>query len=1028
MNTNTPVAGTWNPAPVPAPPGAALPGLLAHRTACAPHSPAVQDGDRTFSYQELDDWSQSIARALRAHGIRRGDAVAILGARSWEATATMVGVLKAGAVCVPVDVHHPSARTAAMLTDARARLVVALPGHTLAVPADHGPIAWVAFDDLMTTDPGPGRDIPAAADRRPDDCAYILFTSGTTGRPKPVVFPHRAVTRLAAGDNPWCPGPGTRVLQTFGLSFDGSLFETWTSLINGGCLVVAERDVLLDTGRLRSLIRTERITHAFLTTSLFHHAVRTHPAIFGSLDMVLMGGEAMDPDLAATVCVAGRPRHLINGYGPTEGGIMVTAYEVDRVPPSASSIPIGRPVAGSSCYLLRPDGTPAGVEEEAEIYIGGEGLALEYLDRPDETARAFVTHHTPSGDKLRLYRSGDLGLRRADGTLEFRGRTDRQVKVRGFRIELDTVEALLRGHPDVAEAAVLVQGNDGIGKGLAAFVTPADSAGSPDQATLHHYLSGHLPAHALPAPITVLERLPLTVNGKTDHAALRNAAASTVIRRGAEQAAVHHSGDAVADIWAEVLGRQVSDGTGFFAEGGNSLLAAHTVTRTIAALALAPDRFAPLLQSLLATPTLAAFRSATRSAPAVQHGCMEPEFAAQPDFEAEARLEPLPPVAPAPSPQPTRARHILLTGATGFVGAFLLERLLRDTDATLHCPVRAADRPGAMRRVDEAMQRYGLQLTEPDRVHALPADLARPELGLTPAAFGRLADTVDLVLHNAAHVNFLYPYSQLRQANVEAVRTLVRLAGPRRIPFHYVSTTAVLAGSGVGGVRHVDETTPLSHPELLSMGYPETKWVAERMLGHAAGTGLPVTIHRPYEITGHSRTGAWNTTSAICAVFDAIVRMGMAPAVPLPLDLVPVDAVTDAIVGIATQLPYLGGVVHLTNPRPGCLADMVDRMRAAGHRIDEVSYQQWTDALVDHVRAHPTSPIAPFAPLFLTPANQADFSVKEMYFDTVFPEVRRTRTDQLWPSWHTSCPPVDSTMLDSYLSCLKRSGLLLGGA
>jgi thioester reductase-like protein len=197
-------------------------------------------------------------------------------------------------------------------------------------------------------------------------------------------------------------------------------------------------------------------------------------------------------------------------------------------------------------------------------------------------------------------------------------------------------------------------------------------------------------------------------------------------------------------------------------------------------------------------------------------------------------------------------------------------------------------------------------------------------------------------------------------------------------------------------------------------------------LAHAAEAGLPVTIHRPYEITGHSRTGAWNTSSAICAVFDAIAHMGSAPAVPLPLDLVPVDTVTDAIVGIATRLPHLGGVVHLTNPRPAQLSDMVDRMRAAGYAIEDVSYEEWTAALLEHVRRNPAAPIAPFVPLFVTPANEADRSVKELYFDTVFPEVGRTRTDQVWPAWRDSCPPVDDALLDGYLSCLRRSGLLLG--
>ncbi|MGR3934131.1 non-ribosomal peptide synthetase [Streptomyces sp. BRA346] len=1019
MHTNTPT-GESRQSSVSVPPrSASLPGLLARQTVRGPDAPAVQDGGRTYAYQELDDWSRSLSQALLSRAVRPGDAVAVLGTRSWEATVAMVGILRAGAVCVPVDAQYPSAQAAEMLTDAGVRLAIALPGHEPVAAAGDEPVGWEEFDALVRTRPTGTHDpdVPSLTERSAENCAYVLFTSGTTGRPKPVLFPHRAVTRLAEGGAPWCPGSGKRVLQTFGLSFDGSLFEMWATLLNGGCLVVAGRDVLLDTEALGSLLRAERITHAFMTTSLFHHSVRTNAGIFGALDMVLVGGEAMDPGLVAAVCATGRPRHLINGYGPTEGGIMVSAYDVGHVAPDASSVPIGWQVAASSCHLLRADGSPAGPGEEGEICIGGEGLALGYLNRPEETARAFVTLRNDTGESERLYRSGDLGRRGSDGLLEFRGRVDRQVKVRGFRVELDAVEALLRTHPGVADAAVVVRGNDGIGKGLTAFVTSADATRPVGPAELRAHLASRLPTHAIPAPLHLLERMPLTGNGKTDYAVLRARAAAP--DHGSEPPRAGRPGDPVAEIWTEVLGTPVSDSTDFFAEGGNSLLAAQAVTRTIAALGLTAEHFAPLLQRLLAAPSLAAYRAATGTLPP------GPDDRTQPDYEAEARIELNVGAGPAAAPQPTRARHVLLTGATGFVGAFLLERLLRDTDATIHCPVRAADGPQAMRRIHATMQRFGLRLGEPGRVRPLPAELGRPGLGMAPGVLDGLADDVDLIVHAAAHVNFLYPYQQLREANVEAVRSLIDLAAGRRIPVHYVSTTAVLSGSGAGGVRHVDESTPLSHPELISMGYAETKWVAERMLGHAAEAGLPVTIHRPYEITGHSRTGAWNTSTAICAVFDAIAHMGSAPAVPLPLDLVPVDTVTDAIVGIATRLPHLGGVVHLTNPRPARLGDMVDRMRAAGYAIEDVSYPEWTAALVDHVRRNPEAPIAPFVPLFVTAANEADHSVKELYFDTVFPDIARTRTDQIWPAWRDSCPPVDATLLDGYLSSLRRSGLLV---
>ncbi|OON73836.1 non-ribosomal peptide synthetase [Streptomyces tsukubensis] len=1006
-----------------------LTALLDLRTARAPQAPAVWDGGVCRTYGELDAVAGAVARSLIVRGVRAGDAVGVLGVRSWESTAAAAGVLRAGAVCVPVDAQYPAARSSEMLTDAGAGLAIVLTGYEDAIPEGRSPVEWLPFAEIAA--PGSASaagasPLPVGGGRTAEDAAYILFTSGTTGRPKPVSFPHRAITRLSRGGEPWCAGEGKRVLQTFGLSFDGSLFETWATLLNGGCLVVAERDVLLDADALGALLRTRSVTHAFMTTSLFHHAARSRPGIFGDLDMVLIGGESMDTGLTRAVLAAGGPRHLVNGYGPTEGGIMVTAQDVSEVAPGARAVSIGRPVAESTIHLLAPDGSLAGPGEEGEILIGGQGVALGYLGRNEETDHAFVTRSVDGRD-VRLYRSGDRARRNGDGTLEFLGRVDRQVKIRGFRIELEAIEASLRAHPDVAEAAVVVRGNDGIGKGLSAYVTPADPARPVDPAQLRDHLASRFPAHALPAPLTPLDHFPLTDNGKIDYAVLRAGALGDGGR------AVGGHEDPLAAIWARVLGLPASPTTDFFAVGGNSLLAAQAVTRTLAELDLPAEHFAPLLRHLLAERTLSAFGTAARalvtgtgkrlvdaSTAAFQDG-------SEPDFEADARLAgPLPPVT-APAPEPTRPRHVLLTGATGFVGAFLLDRLLRDTRATVHCPVRAADRGQAEHRVHEALRGFGLPLPAPGRVHAYPAELGAPGLGMAPAELERLAGTVDLVVHNAAHVNFLYPYGELRDINIGAVRTLVELAGPRRVPLHYVSTTAILAGSGVGGVRHFDEHTPLSHPELISMGYPETKWVAERLLANAARAGLPVTVYRPYEITGDSATGAWNTSSAICAVFDAIARLGAAPDVPLPLDLVPVDHVADTIVGVATRQPHLGGVLHLTNPGPARLSDMVDRMRAAGHIVSDVSYEKWVDVLLDHVREHPTAPIAPFVPLFVTPVNQADFSVKEMYFDGVFPEIARTRTDEVWPDWRESCPPVDSALLDLYLDRLRADGLLATG-
>ncbi|MFD9817747.1 thioester reductase domain-containing protein [Streptomyces violascens] len=478
-------------------------------------------------------------------------------------------------------------------------------------------------------------------------------------------------------------------------------------------------------------------------------------------------------------------------------------------------------------------------------------------------------------------------------------------------------------------------------------------------------------------------------------------------------------------MWQQVLRVRPLPEDDFFLLGGDSLLASEVVTRALAVLSLDTTLGSTLIRALLATPTLKGFTAAVRDAPSgFGRAAAGPEPVV--DFVGETELGfALTPVE-GPAPRPQDPKDVLLTGASGFVGAFLLHRLLRSTGARVHCPVRATTPAHAEQRVRTTLARYGLRLDEADwrRVECFPGDLTQPGVGLSTTHIAELAHRLDLVVHNGARVNFLYPYGQLRPVNVDGTREVIRIAAPRRVPVHFVSTIAVVAGFGTAGVREVDEDLPPAHPDGLTMGYAESKWVAEGVLRRAAEQGLPVAVYRPYEVTGDRVHGACNTETAICSLFKTIAETGLAPDIELPMDFVPVDHLAESVVHIATHQQADGRVYHLTNPRPAMLSDVLERMRATGIALRTLPYAQWVGELVRYVAANPASATAPFVSLCVDRSRHADMSVKEMYLKGTFPVLGRSNAEEALAGSGLHCPPVDSALLDRYPEYFFASGYI----
>ncbi|PNB40285.1 non-ribosomal peptide synthetase, partial [Pseudomonas sp. FW305-17] len=425
--------------------------------------------------------------------------------------------------------------------------------------------------------------------------AYIMYTSGSTGTPKGVQVPHRAIVRLVINNGFADFNSQDRVAFASNPAFDASTLEVWAPLLNGGAVVVIDQDQVLSRQGLREVLLEQGVTVLWLTAGLFHQFADDLLPAFRGLRYLMVGGDVLDPAVIARVLRDGAPQHLLNGYGPTEATTFSTTHEITAV--GEGSIPIGKPIGNSRCYVLDARQQLLPVGAVGELYIAGDGVALGYLGQPELTAERFLPDPFNGGT---MYRSGDLVSWQADGTLRYLGRADQQIKLRGFRIELGEIEARLGECPGVRDAAVIVREDVPGDKRLVAYFTGE----APAIGELHERLQGVLPDYMLPSAYVRLDALPLTANGKLDRRALPQPGSEAVVSRAFEapQGEVER---ALAAIWAEVLKvEQVGRHDHFFELGGHSLLAVSLVERMRKA-GLAAD-----VRVLFAQPTLVALAAA----------------------------------------------------------------------------------------------------------------------------------------------------------------------------------------------------------------------------------------------------------------------------------------------------------------------------------------------------------------------------------------------------------------------------------
>ncbi|MFC9734121.1 amino acid adenylation domain-containing protein [Streptomyces roseolus] len=566
-----------------------LPALFAAAAGRTPSAPALTDGPETLDYAELDARSNRLARALLGLGVGPEDFVALAVPRSADLVVAVLAVLKSGAAYLAVDPDHPAERTAYILHDCRPVAVLSTTAarETLrgTVGEAVGEVPWLLLDAPPAGGAAAGH--PAApvtdADRRspllPDHPAYTIYTSGSTGRPKGVVVSHANVSRLLAACRAAVDfGPDDVWTLFHSSAFDFSVWEMWGPLAHGGRLVVVPHDVARSPGDLLELLGRERVTVLSQTPSAFLQLLRAEsdlgvpPRTTAALRYVVFGGEALDT--AQLAPWRGRPVRLVNMYGITETTVHVTHLELDDAAVERGGSPIGTPLEDLRAHVLdqglRP--VPAGVV--GELYVAGPGLARGYRRRPGLSATRFVADPFDAGG--RMYRTGDLVRRTRDGGLHYVGRSDSQVKLRGYRVEPGEIEAAARRHPDVAQAAAAVHGGGPDDRYLVCYAVPAAGA-DPDPHEVRAHLADALPGYMVPAAVVLLPALPLTPNGKLDRAALPAPDRAAWATGGAPAGPRE---EALCAAFADVLGvQEVSRDADFFALGGHSLSAVRLISR-----------------------------------------------------------------------------------------------------------------------------------------------------------------------------------------------------------------------------------------------------------------------------------------------------------------------------------------------------------------------------------------------------------------------------------------------------------------
>ncbi|MBD1896809.1 non-ribosomal peptide synthetase [Coleofasciculus sp. FACHB-129] len=994
-----------------------------------PENIAVVFENQQLTYRELNDRANKIAHHLQNLGVKPEVVVGICVERSLEMVMGMLGIFKAGGAYLPLDPAMPKERLALMLQDAQVPVLLTQK-QFLEIPQHSAKV--VCLDtDWETIEVESQNSI-----QKPSNLAYVIYTSGSTGTPKGVAIEHQQLLNYLNGiinrlDLP--AGASYAIISTFAADLGHTV--VFPALCTGGCLHIISQERATDPEALTNYFQKHPIDCLKIVPShLSALLTASNPAHILPRKRLILGGEALTWNLIETIQKLASNCQIFNHYGPTEATVGVLTYQVaervadgkaDRI---SETVPLGRPIPNTQIYILDAHLQPVPIGVPGELYIGGAGLARGYLNQRELTAKKFIIdsfierdefsilrnelQDVPPNSKLKtqnskLYKTGDLARYLPDGNIEFLGRIDDQVKIRGFRVELGEIEAVLSQFPRVRQSIVLLR-EDELGQRLVAYIV-SNSALIND---LRSFLKEKLPEYMVPSAFVVLKALPLTPNGKIDRSALP--APETIKPETDTFVAPRNSvEELLAGIWVPLLKlEKVGIYDNFFDLGGHSLLI--------------PQLLAKVRETFQIELTLRDFFDAPTIADLGKNIEMKQGVipfvspASNLNLDAEAVLDPTIRPDSIPVELVTEPSCIFLTGATGFLGAFLLSELLQQTQADIYCLVRATNAESGKERLQNSLESYSLwDENFSSRIIPVMGELSKPLLGLSDEQFRDMASQIDVIYHNGALVNFTYPYSALKAANVLGTQEVLRLASLIKLkPVHFISSTNAVSPAGGSGVRVIREQDSINPEEVIDTGYAQSKWVAEKLATIARDRGIPVCIYRPGRISWHSQTGLCNKSDNTFRWVKGCIQLGSVPKRDAMVNLVPIDYASRAIAYLSKQQESLNKDFHIVNPYPAHWNQVINWVRSFGYPLQEVSYDQWHSELLEAAKTSSGNALSPLVDFMNQPTSQEPASTPAiLQFDC------QNTLDGLAGS-SIVCPPLEAELFAPYFSYLIDNGLL----